>query len=333
MPRDPVAVRLHVLEIPLREPFRTATGRIDRRTTVLVEIGTDVVGWGEAAPYPGQDETIGELMSLAREGIATATVAAAINEAMSDRGALLAGDSLLPSTTTTVPVSVSVGIDGALDRVEMLLEQGIRAFKVKVAPGETRHLGAIRDRYSDITLGVDGNRSFPALADDDRSALTEAGLAYIEEPFSDWESPDAMSFADTGGIPMFADETAATIDGALRALDMPSVAGVTVKPGRLGWSGALAVVEAATRLGKQWRASGLIETGIGRAYTDLLASDPTAFISDVAPAELFLRADVTASRFAGGVMRVPSGPGLGVVPDPDLLAAYRTDLIEVEIVT
>ncbi len=95
----------------------------------------------------------------------------------------------------------------------------------------------------------------------------------------------------------------------------------------------LAVVEAATRLGKKWRASGLIETGLGRAYADLLASDPTAFISDVAPAELFLSADVTASRFDGGVIRVPSGPGLGIAPDPDLIEALRTDLIEVEIVT
>lgn len=333
MPRDPVAVRLHVLEIPLREPFRTATGRIDRRTTILVEVGHDVVGWGEAAPYPGQDETIAELVARGREGIATPTLAAAIDEAVSDRGALLSGASLLPSTTTTVPVSVSVGIDGALDRVEMLSEQGIRAFKVKVAPGETQHLMAIRDRHPDVTLGVDGNRSFPALSDDDRVTLTGVRPVYIEELFADWRSPAAINFAHTSGIPMFADETASTIDGALRALDMPSVAGVTIKPGRLGWSGALAVVEAATRLGKHWRASGLIETGIGRAYTDLLASDPTAFLSDVAPAELFLCADVTASRFDGGVVRVPSGPGLGVVPDPDLLAEYRTDLIEVEVVT
>lgn len=333
MSRSTVGVRLHVLEIPLTEPFRTATGRIDRRTTVLVSVGDDVVGWGEAAPYPGQDETIAELLARAREGIATATLAAAIDEAVSDRGALLSGASLLPGTSTSVPLSVSVGIDGALDRVQMLLDQGVRAFKVKVAPGETEHLVAIRDRHPDVTLGVDGNRSFLLLSDDDRRALTEVGPVYIEELFADWESPDAIDFAHTSGIPMFADETASTLDGALRALDMPSVAGVTIKPGRLGWSGALAVVEAATRLGKLWRASGLIETGVGRAYTDLLASDPTAFISDVAPAELFLRADVTTSRFDGGVVRVPSGPGLGVVPDPDLLAAYRTDLFEVEVVT
>ncbi len=333
MPRDPVAVRLHVLEIPLREPFRTATGRIDRRTTVLVAVGDDVVGWGEAAPYPGQDETIAQLVTRAREGIATATLAAAIDEAESDRGALLSGSSLLPCITSSVPISVSVGIDGALDRVGVLLEQGIRAFKVKVAPGETQHLVAIRERHPDVALGVDGNRSFSALTDDDRVALTEVRLAYIEELFSDWHSSDAIEFAETSGIPLFADESASTVEGALRALDLPSVAGVTVKPGRLGWSGALAVVEAATRLGKKWRASGLLETGIGRAYTDLLASDPTAFVSDVAPAELFLCADVTASRFDGGVVRVPSGPGLGVAPDPDLVAEYRTDLIEVEVVT
>jgi L-alanine-DL-glutamate epimerase-like enolase superfamily enzyme len=102
-------------------------------------------------------------------------------------------------------------------------------------------------------------------------------------------------------------------------LSLEHVDGVVIKPGRLGWTGAIAVRDRANAAGKLWRASGLLETGIGRAYADILAACPDAFVSDVAPADWFLETDVTTSRYVNAQITVPSAPGLGVTPLPDLL--------------
>ena len=44
----------------------------------------------------------------------------------------------------------------------------------------------------------------------------------------------------------------------------------------------------------------------------------------------YAREDILAEPFPvhGGLVHVPDGPGLGVSPDPERLARYRTDLLE-----
>jgi L-alanine-DL-glutamate epimerase-like enolase superfamily enzyme len=116
---------------------------------------------------------------------------------------------------------------------------------------------------------------------------------------------------------VFADESVRSVASAQIALALDHVDGVVIKPGRLGWSGALSVRELANDAGKLWRASGLLETGIGRAYTDILAACPDAFVSDVAPAEWYLDADITESRYANAHITVPMGPGSDVTPIVD----------------
>jgi L-alanine-DL-glutamate epimerase-like enolase superfamily enzyme len=141
------------------------------------------------------------------------------------------------------------------------------------------------------------------------NALLALGISYVEQPFSDLASVPAIE------VPVFADESVRSVTSAEAALALDHVDGVVVKPGRLGWSGALAVRELANSAAKLWRASGLLETGIGRAYTDILAACPDAFVSDVAPAEWYLDTDVTESRYANAHITVPTGPGLGITPD------------------
>lgn len=108
--------------------------------------------------------------------------------------------------------------------------------------------------------------------------------------------------------------------------------GVVVKPGRLGWEGALETIGVAEALGKRWRASGLLESGIGRAFTNLLAAIPTAFASDVAPADWYLEKDVVHQSVVDGEIELPSGPGIGMDPEPGAIGRYLVatyDLTEI----
>ena len=75
--------------------------------------------------------------------------------------------------------------------------------------------------------------------------------------------------------------------------------------------------------GKLWRASGLLETGIGRGFTNALASQPEAFVSDISPATQFLVEDVISSE--------TSGSGLGVVPDMTIVERYLVNSVEMNL--
>ena len=311
----PSDVSLFALSLPLREPFTTATGQVSHREVVLVRVGDDIVGWGEAAPYPGQDEPLEELLARAQIGEASPTLAAALDEATSDRAARAEGRSLTHANRSRVPISMAVGIDGAVARVDALVADGVRSFKVKVAPGRIDHLAGIRDRHPDITLGIDGNRSFPGL-DELIPILGRVEVAYAEELLVVATAAELEVLSDLG-VPHFADESVRSIEDAVEVVRSRAYSGVTLKPGRLGWVGACAVRDLAREVGMRWRASGLLETGLGRAFTDRLAAEPDADRSDVAPASWFLAADVVDRPVDDGHVIVPTGVGLGVAPDVD----------------
>lgn len=320
----PVTASLIVVSIPLVEPFRTATTVVDRRTVALVAIGDPggdgVVGWGEAAPFPGQDEAIDDLLEAAAAGTATPTLAAAIDEAVHDRRARADARDLVAGGRDRVPISVAVGIDGSRRRVDELVARGVGAFKVKVAPGAIRHVADIRAAHPDVVIGVDANGAFRSV-DGLLDVLIETRVAYAEELVADDFGGTLDPLAEAG-ITHFADESVRSIDDARRVLSSERYGGVTIKPGRLGWSGACAVRDLARDAGLPWRASGLLETGLGRAYSDRLASEPDAAVSDVAPAEWFLEAPIVPRIVENGHLLVPDGPGVGVVPDPEAVERY-----------
>jgi L-alanine-DL-glutamate epimerase-like enolase superfamily enzyme len=85
MAADTASVSAFGVSIPLRAPFRTAGVSITHRSVLLVRAERDGHhGWGEAAPFPGQDESMEELVVSAQRGIPTPTLLAAIDEALTD---------------------------------------------------------------------------------------------------------------------------------------------------------------------------------------------------------------------------------------------------------
>ena len=203
-----VRATLVPLDIPLRFPFSTAGTSIDRRRVVLVRVGEGATaGWGEAAPFPGQDESVDALIEAAVTGTVSATLAAALDEAVNDHDARVHGVPLLPIAASAVPMCLAVGVDGAVDRVAEIVDQGVTAVKMKVAPDAVAHVADVRAAHPDLTIGVDGNASFGDLNRIDTGMFMDLGLAFAEELFSDWFTGGAEAFADITGIPLFADES------------------------------------------------------------------------------------------------------------------------------
>ncbi len=200
------------------------------------------------------------------------------------------------------------------------IDQGVSHFKLKITPGRIDHVAEIRKAHPNAVLGIDANGSFDASTVSELGLLANLDVAYVEQPVVDMTSEAAATARSLVGAPLFADESVRSVADADNLLVHAHIDGVVVKPGRLGWSGALVVREMANAAGKLWRASGLLETGIGRAYTNTLAACPDAFVSDVAPAEWFLEADIT----------VPSEAGVRVDPDPELLDRYLVTQIDLD---
>lgn len=324
---ESLAERLELLHlsIPLRRPFVNADGPVSVREVGLVgAFGADTTGWGEASPYPGQDVSFGRMVATAMAGDPTVTLAAAIDQANADLEARSVGRSIASSSGGgSLAISLAVGLGGAaVEGVADGVVAGVNRFKVKVAPGRVDHVREVRQRYPDVVLGIDGNGSFSVATARELLSLADHGLIYVEEPapFTDTEALRIVK--DSIDVPVFADESVRSMEDIMSCHTSSLVDGVVVKPARFGYTGALAAVSLADRVGIRWRASGLLETSVGRAYTNALACRSNAFVSDVAPASWFLERDVADTPVVGGRVALPSGPGIGFDPNEEVIGRY-----------
>jgi len=320
---------IYILDLQLLRPFTTASGTVSQRKVAVVCLAVDGVrGWGEAAPYPGQDESFVSVINAAGGGETTPTLRAALDEAMADLVARTENRRLIddvPGVETELPLSVAVGWGAdVLSAVDTLVDEGVAGIKAKIAPGHTEHVRDIRDAHPDLTMGVDANGSFDSATWDELLSLSEENIAYLEQPTSDLAAPEVVELSDAG-FEVFADESVRSVEQALKVLALPGVGGVVVKPGRLGWHDSLAIVAAARNAGRSWRASGLLETGIGRAYSEALATAQDVFLSDIASADMYFSVDTVSSRKKGSSILVPTHTGLGIDVDEKRVASLATD--------
>lgn len=328
LPMGSTRATLHHLSIPLKGRFHTATGDIGARDISILEVDVDgIVGWGEASPYPGLDEPINNVLGAAGSGATTPTLASAIECAIADARARIDAVSLasvLGSTRTSVPASIAVGLGGdPRATVDAAALVGVTRFKVKIAPGHVVHVADIVEAQPHAIIGLDANGSFDVTTIDELESISELGIVYLEQPCHPRDTESLERLHQIIDVPVFADDTVRSVSDANDALASPWIDGVVIKPGRLGLAASLAAIGEAEHRRKRWRASGLLETGIGRSFSDLFAARPTAFVSDVAPADWFLEHDLVPSRFADGQVQTPDGHGIGVDPDPDMLDRYR----------
>lgn len=322
-----LSASLRHLSIPMSTAFRNAQVTVGTRDIGLIEIVSDgLSGWGEASPFPGQDESMEDLVAGIRAGSRSPSLAAGISRARADLDARMRGVSLasvVGATRTHVPQSLAVSLDlNPIDVVQAATEQHVTRFKLKIAPGEVNHVLQIRQNHPECILGVDANGSFDEASIGELSRLADLGIAYVEQPCDLGNERALRLLKEAIDVPVFADESVRSPSDAADHLVSPMIDGVVVKPGRLGWERALETIGVAEALGKRWRASGLLESGIGRAFTNVLAAMPTAFVSDVASADWYLEKDVVHRPAVDGQVELPSGPGIGMDPEPAIVERY-----------
>ena len=232
-----------------------------------------------------------------------------------------------------VPVGVSIGLKATDEElhesVSGYLDDGYARVKIKIKPGrDIEMLAGLRERFPDVAFMADANSAY-TLDDVDRlKELDALDLMMIEQPFSYDDFLDHARLQEQLSTPVCLDESIKSEGDLALALELGSCQIVNIKPGRVGGFGvSRRLHDTARDRGMPVWCGGMLESGVGRAYNVALASLPGFSLpGDISASQRYWEQDIVTPEFEveDGVMRVPSGVGLGVELDLDRIHGLTT---------
>jgi O-succinylbenzoate synthase len=356
-------VELRRVSMPLVAPFRTSFGTENDRDVLLVRVVTAAAeGWGEcvamADPRYSSEYTeaaadvlrrylIPRLAAVSRldayavgpalaafkgHRMAKAALETAVLDAeLRARDRPLARE--LGAVHDRVPCGVSVGIMSSLgellDAVGGYLDAGYLRIKLKIEPGwDVEPVRAVRERFGDqVLLQVDANTAYTVADARHLARLDPFGLLLIEQPLDEEDILGHAELAKLITTPVCLDESITSARTAAAAITLGAAAIVNVKPGRVGgYLEARRIHDVCAAHGIPVWCGGMLETGLGRAANVALAALPGFTLpGDTSASDRYFRTDLTRPFvLQDGHLAVPTGPGLGVEPVPDILRSVTT---------
>jgi O-succinylbenzoate synthase len=357
-------VELRRIRMPLVAPFRTSFGSQTARDILLLRVVTDEAeGWGECVAMSDplySSEYVDAAADVLRRFLVPALAAAGRLDAHAVAGVLApfkghrmakaalemgvldaelraTGRSFareLGAVHDRVPCGVSVGIMDSipelLDAVGGYLAEGYVRIKLKIQPGwDVEPVRAVRETFGDgVQLQVDANTAYTLADARYLSHLDPFELLLIEQPL---EEEDVLGHADLARqirTPVCLDESIVSAQAAAAAILLGACQVVNIKPGRVGgYLEARRIHDVCVAHGVPVWCGGMLETGLGRAANVALAALPGFSLpGDTSASGRYYRSDVTLPFVLDdGHLAVPTGPGLGVTPLEDELAAATTD--------
>lgn len=351
---------LHWVRMPLVRPFRTSFGSQQDREIVLLAVhGDGITGWAEcvalADPVYSSEYHWGAadvlqrylLPALAGREVRAVDVAPALHRFLGHRMAKAAletaildaelqrlGEPLsayLGATVDRVPAGVSVGIadtvPALLDEVRGYLEAGYLRIKLKIEPGwDLEPVRAVRREFGDdLLLQVDANTAYRLSDARQLAKLDDLDLLLIEQPLPEEDLLGHARLAELIATPVCLDESITSAQTAAQAISLGAAEVINIKPGRVG--GLLEsrrIHDIAGAHGIPVWCGGMLESGVGRAANLALAALPGFVLpGDTSASSRYYAEDLTEPFvLEDGHVRVPTGPGIGVAPDPERLAAW-----------
>ena len=347
---------LRQIPLRLKEYFEISSGGMqDRRILLLTLYSEGIEGWSEcvvgedpAYSYEFTDTAWDVLTEFILPGIVGREAEgpedilapvrwvrghnmakAAVEMAGWDLAARADGVSLsqkLGGDRDVVPVGVSIGLkatDEELhENVEGYLDDGYARVKIKIKPGrDIEMLAGLRERFPDVAFMADANSAYTL---DDVARLRELDaldLMMIEQPLSYDDFLDHARLQEQINTPVCLDESIKSEGDLALALELGSCRIVNIKPGRVGGFGvSRRLHDTMQARGLPVWCGGMLESGVGRAYNVALASLPGFTLpGDISASQRYWDQDIVIPEFEveDGVMRVPTGVGLGVELDLD----------------
>ncbi len=336
---SPVRMETEILQLRTRHPFIIARGGQSDYRTVMVRLvdGDGVEGWGEAAPariYGESTETVLAALTNYAEQLPADPLHIEDTERQWEkllrlnpaaRCALSAALHDLAGKRLGIPVHRLWGLDPAkaprstftigIDTVEKLRQKVGEASEypiLKIKLGTDRDveiLTTIRE-LTDKELRVDANTGWNT-----RQAirmlpvLEEFGVTVLEQPLPADDLDGLAQVTRASRIPVIADES------CLVAADIPrlvgKVDGINIKLAKCGsLREAIRMIAVARAHHLMVMVGCMIESSI--AITAAAHFTPLVDIVDLDGAALLANDPFTGATIAGGQVRLPTGPGLGL---------------------
>jgi len=240
-----------------------------------------------------------------------------------------------------IPLSFSVAnpdFDKDLDDVAALWAEGVRIFKLKTGFGDHRfdlmRLETLRERFGDgARLRIDYNQGLAA-HDAIRTIrdLEAFRPEFVEQPVRMHEREALAAITRAVDVPIMADESVFDAVDALRGAQARIAEIFSLKIMKSGGiRAALEVAAIARAAGIGVYGGCMFETSIAHAAgAHLMAAVPDLQLGcEFYMSTYYAAEDIAETPFpvAGGMVHVPDGPGLGIRPDTDKLARFRTQLL------
>ncbi|MFN2167117.1 MAG: dipeptide epimerase [Anaerolineae bacterium] len=332
------------ISLNLETPFRIAHGTSLARHNVLVRITSgEHYGLGEAAPgrqhHESQDGVLAyladlppldggpfhleEILSALPQGSQSAR--AAIDIALHDLIGKQLGIPLYrlfglnPGSAPPTSMTISIGTEQEVQRWARTAAERFSILKLKL--GQERSLELVRAvrAVTDARLVADANCAWTVeQAKSLIPAMADLGLEWIEQPLPEEDLDGLRQIREFSPIPIFADEPVRT------ARDIPrlagSVDGVNIKLMKAGGlREAMRMIAVARAHGLQVMLGCMIETSVGITAAAHLA--PLVDWADLDGNQTVINDPFVGVQVRDGRLVLPDGPGLGVQPRPDGIAA------------
>jgi len=351
-------VELRRLKLPLVSPFRTSFGTQTERDVLVVKVVTpDAEGWAECSALEDpvyspeyvqgaaemierylvpalrdagdvRAETVGPTLAFVKgHRMAKAALETAILDAeLKTRGQSLA--SHLGAVKERVPAGVSVGIMDSISQllefVEQYVGEGYLRIKLKIEPGwDIEPVRAVREKFGpDLLLQVDANTAYHLADAPHLARLDEYNLLLIEQPLDEEDLVQHAELAKRITTPVCLDESIVSAKSAADALKLGAAGVINVKPARVGgYLESRRIHDLCFAAGVPVWCGGMLETGIGRAANVALAALPGFTLpGDTSASDRYYKTDITEPFvLEAGHLAVPTGPGIGVTPIPEIL--------------
>ena len=239
-----------------------------------------------------------------------------------------------------LPLKMVVGafpVPTAVSLAQSFLDQGVRHLKVKVGldpEADVERVHAVRECAGPgVSLGLDANQGWGLpVAKRMLAALADCDLSFIEQPIAANDLAGLAELRALTHVPMMADESVFTLTDAWRLTHPRAVDILSVYPGKHGGIAATAeIANLASAAGIACSIGSNLELGVGTAAMLHVAAALPAIDSVRYPGDfigpLYHETGLLKSPLSLGPVEavVPTGPGLGVEVDAELLEKYRDE--------
>ncbi|RWZ54852.1 o-succinylbenzoate synthase [Halobacillus fulvus] len=349
-------VVLRQITLPLKKPFTTHQGAVEKRKLIIVEVfdPSGIRGYGEVTAFDRPfytSETIDTAWHILTDFLIPRLFSSKVqhprdvSELVGDiqghpmakaglEGALwdLYGKqtdqslkTLIGGTRDYVKAGAVLSLSASLEEdINHLKTEGYERFKLKVKKGEEKALIEDVQRIDPgLPLMIDANGQYSEKDMAYLKSLDEYKLLMIEQPFRPGDFYLHQKFQSSIQTPVSLDESIMNADDAVQAVELNSCKTVNIKISRVGGMKAAVSIHdyCLSRNIPVW-CGGMVESGISKAHNLAMASlENFSIPGDLSGSTRYFERDIVSPgiEMKAGRIEVPDQPGIGIDVDLEYL--------------